>query len=188
MRSACFAAALDELSVRSVHLGWSSKPVALSFDPREFPEGRNILHHVMWWCPILCLVYCPKVHLLDVLHFSPALNFEDDELSNTMFTVPFWKDGASWFITRMNKERDLLSLSSSIWSLVCNTKGALLVLPGSMWSINIKHLQSSARKPPLRSRILNSALFHNHLLQFSYSGCPYIAIFNPYWFIFRLNN
>lgn len=119
------------------------------------------------------------------LHTSKV---EDDELSNTMFTVPFWKDGASWFITRMNKERDSLSLSSSIWSLVCNTKGALLVLPGSMWSINIKHLQSSARKPPLRSRILNSALFHNHLLQFSYSGCPYIAIFNPYWFIFRLNN
>ena len=55
------------------------------------------------------------------------------ELSNTMFTVPFWNDATHW-ITFTNNECDSLALSIPIVSSVRSINAAFFGLPGSTWS------------------------------------------------------
>ena len=57
----------------------------------------------------------------------------EDELSNTMFTVPFWNDATCW-ITLTNNECDALALSIPIVSSVRSINAAFFGLPGSTWS------------------------------------------------------
>lgn len=92
---------------------------------------------------------------------------EDNKLSSRMFIVSFWKDGTRW-ITCRNKERDSLSLSISISSLVRSTNGAFL---GCLVQCN-PHKTFPLHGPQIPSqqnlRFHNSVYYHLFVIL---SGC-----------------